>query len=389
MNNRTFNALMARGFRSLIARELVRQGRTLSSLQRLPATDLSELGLTESETAAVKSGRPPIPTETCHAIFYDAAWTCCVCQVREREVILHHIVPWSESRSHDKDNLVLICIECHGRAHTVHSLSANLTPEKLRDARDRWYSDVRHNRTNIALGKTSELHVSSMWDYFNHRRVLEYATGVGVDVQHELATRGLLEAELTDEDGLPVSLRNDDKAREHRFMYDRIGGLRRGQMPVYQFYSHLIRKILERSSFAELTYDWSRQRILSLVRPGTIVLCKGAHSFRRHHASELDGPGQRRTVTRKKDGIALTFSIDAWECTSSSANWDALSGRSVVTSVSWIRDLHTEGGALQLSAKALSIGTGLGPPHPTPSAPEVLEQLGEALEDEPDADEGF
>lgn len=144
MTSRTNNALLALGIDSAAAQLLIEQGFTAATLKAQSRDSLANLGLAPFQIENVlASGRPPIPEQTLCTILFKSKWACCICRDAKKAVIVHHLVPWSESRSHAEDNLVLLCLDHHGEAHTTRQLSLNLTPERIRDARTRWYAEAQ------------------------------------------------------------------------------------------------------------------------------------------------------------------------------------------------------------------------------------------------------
>jgi hypothetical protein len=65
-------------------------------------------------------------------LLFESGWACCVCGKTSGGIIVHHIEKYSESHSHDEDNLVVLCLNHHGEAHTKRELALNLTPDRLR-----------------------------------------------------------------------------------------------------------------------------------------------------------------------------------------------------------------------------------------------------------------
>lgn len=141
---RTFNALMARGFDSEAAHRLTQAGYTLNSLKQLNAKQLLDLNIpSELIKILLQEPRPPIPSETLNKVLYESRMTCCVCRDRSQGIIVHHIQEYSSSRSHAEDNLVVLCLNHHGEAHTKRELQLNLTPERLHEFKKRWLKDVK------------------------------------------------------------------------------------------------------------------------------------------------------------------------------------------------------------------------------------------------------
>ncbi len=142
-DNRTKNALLARGIDSTTASLLVGKGHSVGSLQSLTLDQLLSLGLDESQAQSfAASGRPPIPEDTLNSVLYKARWTCCICRDSSKGIIVHHLDQWSSSKSHAEKNLVVLCLDHHGEAHTKRGLSLSLSADRIRKARDKWYADA-------------------------------------------------------------------------------------------------------------------------------------------------------------------------------------------------------------------------------------------------------
>ena len=144
MGKRTFNALIRRGFDSETANRLDHSGYSLSSLKSLNKASLRDLGISDELIQIIlQESRPPIPAKTLNKILYESRMTCCVCRDRKQGIVVHHIHEFSDSRSHAEENLVVLCLNHHGEAHTKRELQLNLTPSRLRDLKARWLEDVQ------------------------------------------------------------------------------------------------------------------------------------------------------------------------------------------------------------------------------------------------------
>ena len=64
-------------------------------------------------------------------VLFESRYTCCVCRDRSGGIIVHHIEKYSESHSHDEDNLVVLCLNHPGEGHTKRELGIHLTPDRL------------------------------------------------------------------------------------------------------------------------------------------------------------------------------------------------------------------------------------------------------------------
>ena len=154
MGKETFNALMARGFDSETANRLESSGYTLNSLKALDADGLRALNIPEELIQSIlRESRPQIPLETLTKVLYESRTTCCVCRDRSQGIVVHHIHEYRDSRSHNEDNLVVLCLNHHGEAHTKRELQLNLNSERLREIKKRWLEDVKEYDIREARNK--------------------------------------------------------------------------------------------------------------------------------------------------------------------------------------------------------------------------------------------
>lgn len=157
MGENTFKALMGRGFDTETAKRLDQAGYTLNHLKTIDENELRSLNIREELIDRIlREKRPPIPSERLNKVLYESGMTCCICGDKNQGVIVHHIEEYSDSRSHAGDNLVVLCLNHHGEAHTKRELQQNLTPEKLRDFKQRWLDSVNKRGNREALSANPE-----------------------------------------------------------------------------------------------------------------------------------------------------------------------------------------------------------------------------------------
>ena len=61
--------------------------------------------------------RSAIPSDIRRQILVEAGHRCAIQTCRSAAYIdIHHIVPWAQSQSHEPDNLIALCPNCHRRA---------------------------------------------------------------------------------------------------------------------------------------------------------------------------------------------------------------------------------------------------------------------------------
>src|SRR3954464_2040555 len=116
--SRTVAAMMQRGLDIGLAQLLQSDGVTLGRLQQSDDAALSQLGLDSLQIAGIRAGgRAVIPFANLARVLWANRFTCCVCRDPSLAVIVHHINPWAESHDHSEENLALLCLEHHARAH--------------------------------------------------------------------------------------------------------------------------------------------------------------------------------------------------------------------------------------------------------------------------------
>ena len=268
--SRTETALVARGLDSAFAASLVARGLTLAALKIKPEAALRSLGFSSEQIRRLREiDRPPIPNGTVIHLLYESRRTCCLCRDASRSVVVHHIVPWAESRSHPAGNLVVLCLQHHDEAHATRRLSRTLARDEISHAKAQWLAKVASLDTAAALEDVNILGMAA-WDYFNHRRLVELAAHAGVDLSSITEYRRARREDLIHEDGAPGWLDVRDKI----FMYE--GGIARGSSLVYSFYKALLRATLEKNPAADLSSARSRALVRSIAQPGALVHCRGA-----------------------------------------------------------------------------------------------------------------
>jgi hypothetical protein len=76
--------------------------------------------------------RPAIPADLRRAILVEAGHRCAIQTCRnEANVDVHHIVPWSKSKTHEPADLIALCPNCHRRADKGHIDRKSLRKYKL------------------------------------------------------------------------------------------------------------------------------------------------------------------------------------------------------------------------------------------------------------------
>jgi hypothetical protein len=351
ISRRSLDALFARGIDSTTAKKLLEKRHTVSKLKSYSTKRLKQLGLSDNSIQILVNGnRPPIPQETVIDILFSSKSICCVCRDPDQPIIIHHIEEWSDSKDHSRDNLAVLCVGCHDKAHTQHKLSQNLTANKIKDFRQKWERQVREKDADVILGISNTDY--ARWDYVNHLRVFELAKQLRIDLRQCNSFSALRRQKITDSRGIinDLGLR-EAEAKPHCYMYSFGGGLQ-----LYDYISDVITRILGKIRLYDITNSWSRNELSSILSPDQIISCQGAHYFKKLN-NQREERNQLRRGYRQKNGICLDFSFDAWEATSSSSWAARLAGRTVTTSICIVRSIEDDQGVLRINATCLALGT--------------------------------
>ena len=85
-------------------------------------------------------GRPPIPAELKRRVLVEAGHRCAIHTCRYIEVDIHHITPWATVKTHDYENLIALCSNCHRRADRgeIDRKALRLYKFNLRTAHDKF-----------------------------------------------------------------------------------------------------------------------------------------------------------------------------------------------------------------------------------------------------------
>lgn len=84
--------------------------------------------------------RSRIPADIRRRVLIEAGHRCAIPTCRYIEVEVHHIEPWSQCQTHDYDNLISLCPNCHRRADRgeIDRKSLRLYKSNLRFTHDKF-----------------------------------------------------------------------------------------------------------------------------------------------------------------------------------------------------------------------------------------------------------
>ena len=227
--------------------------------------------------------RATIPQAIRQDVLYCSALACAICQDRGRNI--HHID--KNNSNNDPDNLALLCQTHHDDAHTQRELSLNLTPDRIRDLRDRWYQKVRKHRTKIA-SRTGQMELSHglssdsvTWGYINHSRLIQ---SVSQDFLHKTDPKmfkRLKRSRIMDDRGVliqPMDVTASD-SYVHSTIYDWFNHA--DSMALHVFLSQVVDRFSEAVQPIHLDeYNWNRTFIKQMLSPGKFIFINRGQYFK-------------------------------------------------------------------------------------------------------------
>lgn len=344
--NRTDLALIGYGITTTKAVRLRKEGYTATKLKQMKRSDLKKLGLNKLVVDNILGdGRPPPPSKNLIEVLYANGFTCCVCRKAKRGVIVHHIKKWAETRDHRVANLSVLCSLDHAKVHTKSELTQNIDAATLRGFKKRWEAEVAEMGTKAILDQSREQH--SAWIYFNHQRLFELAAQQGVVFKDLDGFDTAKTLGLCDRNGVVMC-----RLEETGWMYSDSNGRQ-----LYSYVRNVLHAVLEKLTVANISDDLERGVLSALLTPGDFILVQGLHNFARQN-SKNQGPGQTVDGGRKANKVAVEFTFDRFEATSSSARGRWVSGRVDVSSIVRVGTVTHEAGVLRIQGTVLAIAMG-------------------------------
>jgi len=242
-----------------------------------------------------------------------------------------------------------LCLECHGDAHTVHQLSQNLTPDKIVAHKEYWLQIVEDQdvaaANNIVLPSPGDV----WWDYFNHKRIINTANKLNVDPASLSGYQELLKQGIINKIGEPII----SASTQASYLYDSVGG---HDQTLANYYAEYIAAIVEKATVWDLTEIYDQDFISENISTGDVITVKGCWRFKKLHKKFHVGSLMNREAYIVFSGIRIQFTIDAWECTSSSSTTN-LSGYWPCLGILLVRSVCKNDHKVTIHGSGLAIGT--------------------------------
>lgn len=341
----TVAALLARGFSLDKATSLANADWTLAKLQTQQDPKLAALGLNQDVIDAVrKGGRPPIPGKTLSKLLFDNRYQCCICRDPSKPFIVHHIDEWSNSRSHDIDNLVVLCLDHHEKAHSKSTLSQNLDQKSLKEFKCRWENDVKVLDARSVIDALSGEYAH--WAFINEMRLFELADEHGIELK---SLAGFSRAKcdgIIDNRGHPLPVKTNTF-----YKYQGPNILAR-----YAFMKNLLEEVIEQIPVINISDHLDKGIIFPSIFEGDFIITQGSHVFT-PLTDVKKGIGQDCRCIRRANSVEISFVFDRWAAASSSSKNDWLVGTKAAASLVQVRDIKREDGIVKLTGTVIAIAS--------------------------------
>lgn len=343
---RTIIALISRGLDSSKADYLAKQGWTITKLKLKSVSELIAIGLSEEEAKEIHSGaRPPVPFDTLTKLLFDNRYCCCICRDGGLSYIVHHIIEWSKSRSHDADNLAVLCLEHHSQAHSRGDLKQNLSQKLIKSAKNKWEDEVKERDSRAIIDALKEDYAH--WAFINELRLIELMQEHSIEVKTNRFFDRALQNQIIDKDGIPT-----DVNPSLFYMYEGPYILSR-----YFYMKECLDMLLDDLPIINISDHLDRGTLHPAIVLGDFILVQGAHTFSPIDAKKTKGRGQHCKGYRQANNVRIEFTFDRWMATSSSSIVDWLSGTKGAASIIQVKNIARVDGILVFTGTALAIAS--------------------------------
>lgn len=155
---------LAIGLDSGLAQKVAAAGYTLSRLRATSRSELARL-FTKQEVELLWNAtrRKAIPEDTLKRLVEECDWKCCLCWdfKKESPIIIHHIVEHSKTQDDSYDNLVILCLNHHAKAHSKWEISRTPWPtELIRHRKQKWVEAIADFKAGLRPAPGNEPPVS-------------------------------------------------------------------------------------------------------------------------------------------------------------------------------------------------------------------------------------
>lgn len=305
-----------------------------------------------------KKTRVRIPPALASKVLYDSQYKCAVCH--EPAVHIHHID--DDPSNNSEENLICVCANHHGEAHTKRELAQNLTAERLKDARETWTKLVREHRIASAsvsgqlgrVGPTSFMSVGITWGYINHRRVIEMIDVGKLSGRARERFNDCKVLGIVDKQGIPIKPSTATMAESYvgNSIYDwfeQTDGWR-----LHALYVALVDRLSEQIQPVHLEREWlDVDRTKELVKSGTPVFIQAPFYFKAVSESQEN---EHRRVHVTINSVKLEFEVDTRDMYGTTSMTVSFFGRQTCAAFLLVKSVKQVSGKLLLDCTPIALG---------------------------------
>lgn len=307
--------------------------------------------------------RPPIPKALQQRLLYESQYVCCICQ--RHGVQIHHID--GDNSNNSETNLIVLCLEHHGEAHTIRSLGKNLDASGLRHAKKKWTNQVRESRIRIATVGGQKKMVGSAfllagiaWGYINHKRVVQIVDPRSFEGSDATLYQTCLRRGLVDDRGIIISPhgRKTNSSFVRGSIYDRFdfGDDHR----VHAMYSTMVDHIGRSTNVVHIEREvWTKARLQALLKPGAVLFLERAFYFKNVSSTANN---EHRRARYFKRGIEVEFFVDTIDMFGTTSMTVSFVGHQSASALLQLKSMGvSEEGKLRLNCTPIALGVGFQP----------------------------
>lgn len=330
---------------------------SIDEIQAMSPEKLEIFGLTPVAVSAISTRRPPIPPENLRTILDSNFYMCCICQHRDRDVIVHHIEPYAKSKCHDLANLCVLCLEHHSAAHTNRELAQNLTADKIRNSKKSWEKMASEAKQKIAIlrleGPWGE---PCKWEWVNYPRLKGIFESMKLVAAEGYGYEKLKAVNIVDEKGHFIGEEwHHPKAKDNDYFIE-------GKHQ-FEIATHLGKKlelIARNVQILDLT-SWLSNCpgfVAGSIAPEDFVAIRAPFRYRKLYSGEM-------VAEALSEDWTISFSFDPWYCLSSTARLIYQDSRPTTQSLfGRVRSIDTNGDHLSLVISPIGTSPTFAPHRP-------------------------
>jgi len=257
--------------------------------------------------------RKKIEKELANKIMYESAYICAICQKPQGQI--HHID--GDHSNNTEENLVFLCLNHHGEAHSKGTMNRNLGSTELAYSKNEWCSTVRNRRETDStldgqLSKHGTSSISSLgvtWAYINHSRVAQLAGQIEKSEKTKQILSLCIERGIVDNSG--IVLQPNDCKEGNSYLYNSIYDcLPHGDdQRLHQLYTSFVDDISKSIKLIHLEDEWwSEKTIDSLIKAGNFIFVQQKTYFKELYENKFS---QHRRAHFKKKNVRIEYFTDS------------------------------------------------------------------------------